>query len=87
MSVPARSMSSREFNQRTGVAKRAARNGPVYVTDRGRPSHVLLSYEHYRELIENRPHFADILCRTSGVGGIDIEFPRLDGMARSAVFD
>ena len=46
-------MSSREFNQRTGVAKQAARNGPVYITDRGRPSHVLLSYEHYRELIED----------------------------------
>ena len=87
MSLPARNMSSREFNQRTGVAKRAARNGPVYVTDRGRPSHVLLSYEHYRELIEDKPHFSGMLCRTLGVGDIDIEFPRLDGMAQPAVFD
>ena len=87
MSIPARSMSSREFNQGTGVAKRAARNGPVYITDRGRPSHVLLSYEDYRELIEDKPHFADMLCRTSGIGDIDIEFPRLDDMAQPAVFE
>ena len=87
MSLPARSMSSREFNQRSGVAKKAARTGPVYITDRGRPSHVLLSYEHHRELIEGKPHFAGILCRTPGIGDIDVEFPRLDGMAQPAAFD
>ena len=87
MSLPARSMSSREFNQRTGVAKQAARNGPVYITDRGRPSHVLLSYEDYRQLIEGKPHFADILCRTPGIGDIHVEFTRLDGMVQPAVFD
>ena len=30
-------MSSREFNQDTSGAKRAAEHGPVYITDRGRP--------------------------------------------------
>lgn len=87
MSVPARSMSSREFNQATGEAKRATRNGPVYVTHRGRPSHVLLSYEHYRELTAERPHFADILCRTPDIGEVDVEFPRLDDPAKPAAFD
>lgn len=80
-------MNSREFNQATGEAKRAARNGPVYVTDRGRPSHVLLSYELYRELTLDRPHFADILCRTSGIGEVEVEFPRLDDPARPATFE
>lgn len=87
MSIPARSMSSREFNRATGEAKRATRHGAVYITDRGRPSHVLLSYEHYRELTEESPHFADILCRTPGIGDVDVEFPRLDDPARPAVFD
>jgi prevent-host-death family protein len=43
-------ISSREFNQDAGGAKRAADKGPVIITDRGRPSHVLLSYEDYRRL-------------------------------------
>src|SRR2546429_2100256 len=41
-------LSSREFNQDTSRAKRAAKRGPVFITDRGRPSHVLLTVEEYR---------------------------------------
>ena len=40
-------LSSRELNQDVGRAKRAARLGPVFITDRGRPAHVLLSIEDY----------------------------------------
>lgn len=40
-------MSSRQFNQDTSGAKKAAERGPVYITDRGRPAHVLLTYEAY----------------------------------------
>lgn len=36
-------LSSREFNQDTSRAKKAADAGPVIITDRGRPAHVLLS--------------------------------------------
>jgi prevent-host-death family protein len=43
-------MTSREFNQDTAKAKRAARQGPVFITDRGRPSHVLLSKEEFDRL-------------------------------------
>jgi prevent-host-death family protein len=43
-------ISSRAFNQDAGGAKRAAEKGPVIITDRGRPSHVLLSFEAYRKL-------------------------------------
>jgi prevent-host-death family protein len=43
-------ISSREFNQDAGKAKRAARSGPVIITDRGRPAHVLLTIEDYRRL-------------------------------------
>jgi hypothetical protein len=41
---------ARRFNQDTAAAKRAAEDGPVYVTDRGRPSHVLMSFEEYTRL-------------------------------------
>ena len=32
-------MTSREFNQDAGGAKKAAEKGPVIITDRGRPAH------------------------------------------------
>lgn len=87
MTRPARTISSREFNQGTGVAKRAARSGPVYITDRGRPSHVLLSYEHYRELTKGQPRLTDLLCRTPGAGDIDLEISRPDDLPRQVSFD
>lgn len=43
-------ISSREFNQDTSGAKKAARQGPVIITDRGKPAHVLLSMEEYQKL-------------------------------------
>lgn len=42
--------SSREFNQDTSRVKRAARNGPVFITERGRPAHVLMAIEDYDRL-------------------------------------
>jgi len=42
--------SSREFNQDTGKAKEAAKAGPVFITDRGRPAYVLLTIEQYHAL-------------------------------------
>jgi prevent-host-death family protein len=41
---------SREFNQQVGRAKKAAECGPVSITDRGKPTHVLLSIAEYRSL-------------------------------------
>ena len=43
--------SARRFNQDTAAAKRAAEDGAVYVTDRGRPSHVLLTFADYARLV------------------------------------
>ncbi len=43
-------LTSREFNQDTARAKREAAAGPVFVTDRGRPTHVLLTVEDYERL-------------------------------------
>ena len=37
-------VSSRDLNQDVSRAKKAARDGPVVITDRGKPSHVLMTY-------------------------------------------
>lgn len=43
-------ISSREFNHDTSGAKKASHQGPVIITDRGKPAHVLLSIEEYQKL-------------------------------------
>ena len=55
-------LSSREFNQDTGRAKRAAKKGPVFITDRGRPSHVLLTAEEYNRITGSQKSIADLLA-------------------------
>ncbi|MDY7106744.1 MAG: type II toxin-antitoxin system prevent-host-death family antitoxin [Actinomycetota bacterium] len=84
---PATTMTSREFNHDTGVAKKAAARGPVVITDRGRPSHVLLSYEDYERLASGTPRLTELLSRTPGVGAIDFEVPERDELAEPARFD
>jgi prevent-host-death family protein len=64
-------LSSREFNQDTGRAKKATAQGPVIITDRGEPAHVLLSIKEYRRLTGNRPKIGDLLAMP---GMEDIEF-------------
>ncbi|HEY3800228.1 MAG TPA: type II toxin-antitoxin system Phd/YefM family antitoxin [Caulobacteraceae bacterium] len=80
-------ISSREFNQDAGGAKRAADKGPVIITDRGRPSHVLLSFEAYRKLTGGGPSLLDIVAQDEDD---DIEFdpPRMgDGIFKPVDFD
>ena len=55
-------MTSREFNQDAGRAKRAALDGPVFITDRGEPAHVLLTIEDYNKLTGPRRNLAEILA-------------------------
>jgi prevent-host-death family protein len=54
--------SSREFNQDTSRAKKAAQQGPVFITDRGHPAHVLLSIEDYQRLTASHQKIADLLA-------------------------
>lgn len=55
------SISSREFNQDVSKAKRAAEQGPVFITDRGTPAHVLLTIEAYQKLVNKTDSVADLL--------------------------
>lgn len=67
-------LTSREFNRDAGRAKKAAEQGPVFITDRGRPSHVLLSIEEYQRLAGGGPNIADLLA-LPGVEDLDLEIP------------
>ena len=67
-------LSSREFNQDTSRAKR----GPVFITNRGRPSYVLLTAEEYQRIIGGQKMIADLLAMPEAAE-IDFEPPRLIG--------
>jgi hypothetical protein len=43
-------LSSREFGRRIGWAKAAAKGGPVFINDRGKPAYVFLTLENYQQL-------------------------------------
>jgi prevent-host-death family protein len=55
-------ISSRDFNQDVSQAKRAAKVEPVFVTDRGKPTHVLMSIEAYRRLTGQAETIVDLLA-------------------------
>ena len=59
-------LSSREFNRDCSRAKKAAFDGPVFITDRGRPSHVLLTAEEYQRITGSGPSGADALAMKEG---------------------
>lgn len=56
-----RSISSREFNRDVSKAKRAAKKGHIFITDRGKPAHVLLTIDDYYKLIGKTESVADLL--------------------------
>jgi PHD/YefM family antitoxin component YafN of YafNO toxin-antitoxin module len=59
-------VTSREFNQDVSQAKRFARLEPVFVTDRGKPTHVLLSIEAFRQLAGPSETIVDLLADAAG---------------------
>lgn len=69
-------LTSRAFNQGASEAKRAANNGPVFITDRGRPAHVLMCFEDYQRLTRQRRNIADALAMPD-MADIAFEPPRV----------
>lgn len=55
-------VSSRDFNQDVSHAKRAARIEPVFITDRGKPTHVIMSIENFRNLTGQTESMVDLLA-------------------------
>ncbi len=76
-------ITSRAFNQDTSGAKKAARLGPVLITDRGRPAHVLLSIEDYRKLTGGGHSLGEVLAQEGGADfDFDFEPPRAGRLHR-----
>ena len=72
-----KAITSRKFNQDVSKAKRDALKGPVFITDRGRPAHVLLTIEDYQKITEKEASIAELLAMPEAVA-IDFEPPRLN---------
>ena len=81
--MPITTMTSREFNQDASRAKKAAKAGPVFITDRGQPAHVLLSIEDYRKLTGSQMTLAEAVAET-GEADFEFEPPRAGGLFRPA---
>jgi len=80
-------MTSREFNQRVSAAKTAAFYGPVVVTDRGHPEHVLLTYDAYLGLTGSAATLATAFAALPDTSDIEADFRRSPELPRPAVFD
>lgn len=78
-------LSSRELNQDVTRAKKATKSGPVFITDRGKPSHVLLSIEEYQRLTKQRRSIADALAMP-GIENIEFDPQRVMIETRPADF-
>ena len=76
-------LSSRQFNQDASKAKKAAKAGPVFTTDRGRPAHVLLTFDEYKKITGGRTKIADLLAMP-GIEDAELEIPQLRELARAA---
>jgi prevent-host-death family protein len=85
--MPITTLTSREFNQDVGKAKRAATAGPVFVTDRGRPSLVLVSYEEWTQLVGKGLSIAEALAGSVEAADIDFEIASDRSLAVPAEFD
>ncbi len=75
--MPIVTISSREFNQNISKAKKDARNNPVIITDRGKPAHVLLSIEQYRQITNSEKNLLDLLAMPS-TADIIFDPPKID---------
>lgn len=74
-------VSSRELNHDVSSAKKAAKDGPVIITDRGKPSHVLMTYGEFERLTGKHRSLAEALSMP-GLSAIDLEPRRVEIMPR-----
>ncbi len=76
-------VSSQEFNRNPTSVKRKADQGPVYVTERGQVSYVVINIEEFRRL-KGSPA-TDLVSRLRLDGYDDVELPEvglgIDGAA------
>jgi len=86
--MPVHTFSSRDFTRDVSAAKRAASQGPVFITDRGRPAFALLKIDdYYRMAGHGEPSLLDLMDGIAGGDGIEFEPPRLNIQSHPASFE
>jgi len=86
--MPVFTLSSRDFTRDVSRAKRAAANGPVFITDRGRPAYALLQIDdYYRMAGQAEPSLLEVMDGIAGGEGIEFEPVGLQIAAKAPVFD
>ncbi|HVZ43325.1 MAG TPA: type II toxin-antitoxin system prevent-host-death family antitoxin [Ramlibacter sp.] len=87
---PVATFSSREFAHDLANVKRAAQEGPVFITDRGTPTYALMKIEDFRRLANSGTparSLLDVMDSLPDTSGIEFEPPRLQGLVKSADLD
>lgn len=80
--------SSRDFTRDVSAAKRAAGDGPVFITDRGRPAFALLKIDdYYRMAGQSAPSLLAVMDSIPGGADIDFEPPKLGIQIQAAPLD
>jgi len=80
-----KTLTSREFNQDTSGAKKACQSGPVFITDRGKPSHVLMRYEDYQRVFGRQKTILDLVGMKEAAE-IDFEPAKIQGLMKPNQF-
>ena len=73
-------MTAREFNHQVSRAKKAAKDGPVFITERGKPAFVLQSHQHFEAMrsMGSAPKTLAEALADDGPLDFEIEFPRME---------
>ena len=79
-------ISSSQFNRDSGAAKKASETGPVLITERGTPSHVLMTWSDYQRIAGKPETIAEALAM-KGVADVPFDPPRLDDTPSPAPLD
>lgn len=86
--MPIHTFSSREFTRDVSAAKRAAADGPVFITDRGRPAFALLKIDDYHRIVGAKERsLLEMMDSIPGGEGIEFDAPRMNLVSRPAEFD
>jgi len=86
--LPITTLSSREFNQDTSRATKAAKKGPVYITNRGRRAFVLLTAEDFDKITHQEKSIVELLAMPEGTPAFDFDFEELRSISpREVDFD
>jgi hypothetical protein len=75
---------TKEFSQNPEAAIRAALDGPVFITEQGEISHVLLSCEDYNTLCQGKELVERLACPESA--GFEFEPQKLSMLTRTEKF-